>query len=534
MEKQLINLTIFLMKDDVADMGDCLKEPNLDSTPLKQELGLEGKIYYSKSTKNPPRWKFHLDEFASTKIPMLDNISNKAVMIVKMKQRFLAIVFGHGRSFLKEECIERNFGLRVALNTIDPNKMRSVNAATIEDMVVNTQRQASYSTTQDQFGLNVTNDILKAITGVPREKEIGNHISGKDSLVVSVFMDHLELKTKLELYYGEYLKDSYKTNGFDWVDNIAEVRDASLKRSLDLMLCEAIENKQLDNLTIAPPETIEWEYIDGFNYTGMGIGSANLENYRLDLDPMDYFNSIRPEVNILAKIKRDRLQALNIDGTIYTVSNIYNAIVFQAEVNSNIYILSSGTWYLVNQPFFNRVNDFILSMVKVSKVSLPNCASDEKEGPYNERVAKSSPDYCLFDKKLNSVEYGPKSVEACDLFTKNKQFIHVKNRGYSSQLSHLFAQGRVSAECFASDESFRKQVSNKAKRRFGVELFDPSKKLQSDEFEVVYAIIHKKTENLISTLPFFSKVNLMMTAQELDRMHYKYSICPVQKEANKK
>ena len=72
------------------------------------------------------------------------------------------------------------------------------------------------------------------------------------------------------------------------------------------MLCEAIENKQLDNLTIAPPETIEWEYIDGFNYTGMGIGSANLENYRLDLDPMDYFNSIRPEVNILAKIKRDR------------------------------------------------------------------------------------------------------------------------------------------------------------------------------------------------------------------------------------
>lgn len=326
MEKQLINLTIFLMKDDVADMGDCLKEPYLDSTPLKQELGLEGKIYYSKSTKNPPRWKFHLDEFASTKIPMLDNISNKAVMIVKMKQRFLAIVFGHGRSFLKEECIERNFGLRVALNTIDPNKMRSVNAATIEDMVVN----------------------------------------------------------------------------------------------------------------------------------------------------------------------------------------------------------------LVNQPFFNRVNDFILSMVKVSKVSLPNCASDEKEGPYNERVAKSSPDYCLFDKKLNSVEYGPKSVEACDLFTKNKQFIHVKNRGYSSQLSHLFAQGRVSAECFASDESFRKQVSNKAKRRFGVELFDPSKKLQSDEFEVVYAIIHKKTENLISTLPFFSKVNLMMTAQELDRMHYKYSICPVQKEANKK
>lgn len=109
----------------------------------------------------------------------------------------MAIVFGYGRSFLKEECIERNFGLKVALNIINPNKMRSINAATIEDMVVTTQRQASYSTTQDEFGLNVTNDIMKGLTGEPYDAIYGNHISGKDSLVVSVFMEIAELKEKL-------------------------------------------------------------------------------------------------------------------------------------------------------------------------------------------------------------------------------------------------------------------------------------------------------------------------------------------------
>ena len=82
--------------------------------------------------------------------------------------------------------------------------MRSINAATIEDMVVTTQRQASYSTTQDEFGLNVTNDIMKGLTGEPYDPIYGNHISGKDSLVVSVFMEIAELGEKLNLYYDAY------------------------------------------------------------------------------------------------------------------------------------------------------------------------------------------------------------------------------------------------------------------------------------------------------------------------------------------
>lgn len=134
------------------------------------------------------------------------------------------------------------------------------------------------------------------------------------------------------------------------------------------------------------------------------------------------------------------------------------------------------------------------------------------------------------DKKLVSVLGGPKKIEACDIFTKNKQFIHVKNKGQSAQLSHLFAQGKISAECFISDEEFRKQVATIANAEFGATVFDYKKKPQSNEFEVVYAIIDDKNSNLENKLPFFSKVNLMLTAQELDRMHFKYSICLIKKK----
>ena len=196
----------------------------------------------------------------------------------------MAVVFGYGRSFLKEECLERNFGLKVALNTIDPNKMRSINAATIEDMVVTTQRQASYSTTQDEFGLNATNDIMKGLTGEPYDSVYGNHISGKDSLVVSVCMKMTDLKKKLELYYDAYSSSRYKEIGFEWVDNVAEVRDSVQMDALDFELADAIEKREVDYLHIAPPETTNWDRIIGFCYSGIGKRLDVAENYNLDFD----------------------------------------------------------------------------------------------------------------------------------------------------------------------------------------------------------------------------------------------------------
>ena len=107
--------------------------------------------------------------------------------------------------------------------------------------------------------------------------------------------------------------------------------------------------------------------------------------------------------------------------------------------------------------------------------------------------------------------------------------IHVKNKGQSAQLSHLFSQGKVSAECFVSDMTFRKQVSDITACKFGAAVFDYTQKPQSNEFEVVYAIIDAKDSPIETKLPFFSKVNLMITAQELDRMHFKFSVCLVRK-----
>ena len=257
--------------------------------------------------------------------------------------------------FLKRRYIERNFGFKVALNTINPNKMRSVNAATIEDMVVTTQRQASYSTSQDEFGLNVTNDIMKGITGEPFDEKYGNHISGKDSLVVAVSMKLEELKDKLELYHSAYTDDRYKRIGFEWVDNVAEVRDSMLSENLDFKLSEAIEKHNTEHLHIAPPETTDWDRITGFCYSGIGKKKDAPENYNLNLDVSEYVNSVREGCNVYAKIRRDKLYAMNSDGVPFAVCSIYASLVFQTEYEGKNYIFCSGTWYQVETSFLIKL-----------------------------------------------------------------------------------------------------------------------------------------------------------------------------------
>lgn len=63
MDKQMVNLTIFLIKSHAENFGDCLKSPTtLSSSKLKPQFELDGEIYYCDSNKKFPRWKQYLDE----------------------------------------------------------------------------------------------------------------------------------------------------------------------------------------------------------------------------------------------------------------------------------------------------------------------------------------------------------------------------------------------------------------------------------------------------------------------------------------
>ena len=116
--------------------------------------------------------------------------------------------------------------------------------------------------------------------------------------------------------------------------------------------------------------------------------------------------------------------------------------------------------------------------------------------------------------------------------TDNKQFIHVKHRkGGSAGLSHLFAQGSVSAEILLGDKEFRKKARAVLKKVCsGLQDAIPLDSFKSDGIEVVFLILGEDSATLKSNLPFFSKVNLSKAFENLSQRGFKVSIAGVETE----
>src|SRR5471032_3251978 len=84
------------------------------------------------------------------------------------------------------DAFERDFGLRVALNVVDPESLVSVDAKTFEQLTLMTRRQTSGAAPLESFKVSKIEDIMKAVTGAPRDQEgFGSSITGADAAKVT-------------------------------------------------------------------------------------------------------------------------------------------------------------------------------------------------------------------------------------------------------------------------------------------------------------------------------------------------------------
>ena len=127
------------------------------------------------------------------------------------------------------------------------------------------------------------------------------------------------------------------------------------------------------------------------------------------------------------------------------------------------------------------------------------------------------------DKKNIRYGGGASQIEFCDLFTRNRVMVHVKRYGGSSVLSHLFAQGVVSATLFLQDSDFRRKVNQAlpASHR----LSRPERRPNVQHYEVAFAIVSRSRGDL--ALPFFSKVNLRNACQTLTGFGYQVTLTKI-------
>jgi uncharacterized protein (TIGR04141 family) len=331
-----------------------------------------------------------------------------------------------------------------------------------------------------------------------------------DSNGISAFLGHC---------VERYRSTDYKA-AFDWIDQIAEVRDRTREDALNTTLIAKIQQEDFDKIWMAVPEVIQWEDVAGFRY--IRKKRADLHD---DLHLADFLESLGADGVTLAHLKDEDVHMISASTDEARSWPAFKCLYGEVEVDGKLHILNNGKWYEVAADFTSQViRDY--EGIPESTVDLPHCAV-RTEGDYNRAVAEAR-GMCCLDNDPIVHGGGHSKIEFCDLLSQDKKIIHVKRYGNSSVLSHLFSQGVVSGELFISDPEFRTKLN--AKLPAALRLPDPQSRPAADQYEVVYGIVSKSQRPI--ELPFFSKVSLRNARRRLMGYGYKVTLKKISRDAN--
>lgn len=508
-------LNVFLVKTGTSRYEDALDEDELTKLTrhsLKRNLHFKGALFLAPQRTAPPRWLAFLETGARGDLQQLVNASTSAVLFIRAARRIFAFTFGHGRSLLCPIRIERAFGLRVVLNTVDEEGLLSVDTKTVQELTIHTRRQTSRASRLAAFGVDKEEDLLGSVAGVPRDPTFARMLSGADALQFRAPLAFDAIGERCRAILRAYRSTDYKRRGFEFVDHVRRVTDPAVIEELDRDLEKALSARRFDGMHMAPPEIIDWESVDGFSFVKGAVPER-------DLRFETFFDQIRKADEVTVERLRTRQRVyLHLANAAEPVPKwpVYRVFVVERERDGRRYTLSGGDWFEIERGFAQRVENR-LSRIQSAKLKLPAARADETERAYNARVARAGI-YCL-DRKCGRADGD--AIELCDLYAStNRQFIHVKRWNASATLSHLLAQGRVSAEALLSDDTFRREARALLSMQ-GSSLANhiPDGRLDPTRYRVVFGII-KGGEGWKRSLPFFSKLHLVRTAESLRRLGF--------------
>lgn len=517
-ELPLQSLTVFLLREGVNRADEALRDPrSLKYLEIRADAKKLGALYVQNPRSHPPSWGAFFEGYID--LAELGCVSTTAaVLLITTQNRMFAVTFGHGRHLLEPGVYEERFGLRVVLNSIDEQSLRSIDKKTFDAISTHTRVQSSLEAGAPEFGLDVEQDLLRAVTGRPKKEAHGKRLSGMDSLHAAVHVELGDLQELLDNYFDLFNDDSYR-KFFPWVDHIAEVSNQFTVTTLDELLVQGIKTENLPRCWLAVPEIIDWANIKGFRYK-----SGSGEPQYLDLHLSDFLKTLDDKSELTADFLRRRC-ATEIDLSDHPQHrwSVYQCLYCELEYNGDSYLLTSGKWYRVSRDFVESINNFFRTLPRFPR-PLPEYA-DTAECEYCQRVAKEQPqEFALMDRKTIPIGGAHSKIEFCDLYTKSLDIIHIKRYAASSVMSHLFSQGVVSGEAFRADQAFRKAVNDYLPPAFRIPV--PEDTPDPAAYQVVFAVVSDEPADL--TLPFFSRVNLKHAATRLQAYGYRTALAKIQ------
>ncbi|TCN30067.1 uncharacterized protein (TIGR04141 family) [Kribbella orskensis] len=515
MARKTHSFSIYLLKktydaSNALTAGHKLEE----SHPGKPTAGVQ-KVFILKGTAKPPWWK----EYFKLNDKLLQEFQGSLVFI-EVAGRNFAVSFGSSYNYLREESYEYDFGLRVTLNCIDPDKIKNTDAVSA-DSARRQRTQMPSDSDLTFFDVDSDSTILKALAGKVRAEHKGKigSATGSNSLRITSPVDPDSLKDLLGELVGLYESDAYRTR-FPSIRNIQPIKDPPLVGELNLALVEAIRSRSA-NVSMAVPDIVDYRDELFADFTGEGTSqrydSISIDAYYDYLDDNSFdFSTLTYET-----LQRHRARLINGENEPRQGFSAHRCFVYEATLKGDtaVYHCVDGSWYRVDRQFLEELTSYLDA--KITTLDLRDCA-EHLEGDYNKETAKTPGIICLDTKDISPS--GATNVEPCDLLTLRDEralLIHVKIGTSARELSHLFNQGANSAELLKSEARSRTKLQQliKSQSKPNDPVIECQEAVAQRRYSVMYAIItNKEASEKSKNLPLFSKISLRRSLRTLDNM----------------
>jgi uncharacterized protein (TIGR04141 family) len=511
-----VRITYYLFRKSITSFDQVWRDggsppAGYQKVALRQTVPFEAEAYLLPNRPTTPDWWAFVEPYCDVgenNRPL--NRASSFVLLLKAKDRIFAATFGHGFAALNRGALESDFGLKVTLNSVDPNRLRSLQARNIDPTTVSKQLVVNQDAALSVFDVDFYQDLLSKLEGVPLDSAFARRVAGADACYLTSDASLPDLASQCEHLLRDFSSKHY-AKIFPFVDQIRLVRDDRVIAELDAQLALALAGKGDSPLAFALPDVSEYDRIQTYRASRGRWAQDFAELNAREI--LASYNASHPTSTDQAEV---RISALDGDGEPVTDFTVRRCVVFEAAYKRRLYVLTLDQWYQVDADYADLVDDYVAHLRVIDDPRfLPKIRAGMSEGDYNTAASKSKR-MALLDKRLVTAAGPASTIEVCDLFSKQRDFIHVKKHTRSATLSHLLAQGTVSARLFHDDRGYRQSFRGALPPAFrtlvGVRSIDPAM------YTVVYAITAAPGMTIPGQLPFFTKVNLLFHCREIDRM----------------
>lgn len=521
-----MRVTLYMLRDRTDLSPDVLRDGStFENVPLTPVKDVAWSLFIRAGQSKPASWvdavrPVVVDDNA---LGRLRTQSSAGVLLVQTSQRLFAVTFGQGYHTLDPKYIEPGFGLRVTANVVAADQVTSADTKGFHQSARSQKTILPAASELYALGIEPSEEWVRQLGGRVSATSFATTAAGADSLRLSIKDFALrQLPEKLAQIWERYQSDDYKRD-FGFLDNFIRLDSQDpMVKELDAEV-EGMLLSQSPDLGFAAPDPFEQLGVDHYviqyrkklrceELTRDEVYAA-LGDLRLPPDPLR-------KVSVLAQ---------DVDGNpVDKRFDLYDYVQAEIARPDARYVLTAGAWFRVARTYLDEVNQYVASIEDLTEhFNLP--AWDKKhlddseadttaEGAYNAELAEDR-SYALLDKRL--LDFGRnQKFEICDLLTAGKELLCVKRESRSSTLSHLFAQGSVSASLM-NEPAYQERLMRHLR-----EVGQPEDIGSPSDWTFVYAIATDKPGKLADSL-FFSKVNLVTHARDIRSRAFRVAVAKI-------